>query len=132
MKNTKTITKLLIASVIFFTVINTASAGDDDKVKAMVGDLPSEMTAGSSVQFSVTLTNTGNNTWSSDKLSAKETGPFDITKSSVNVFNLEPGQSQTLNYTITAPSKTGKQKCKVYFYTTGRKIGSKTKTINVK
>ncbi|MEO8515013.1 MAG: hypothetical protein ABI543_15755, partial [Ignavibacteria bacterium] len=69
--------------------------------------------------------------WSSDKFSGKETGPFEIKKSGNNDFKLQPGQSQTLNYSLTAPNGPGKKQCKVYFYTDNKKIGSKSKKINI-
>jgi len=132
MNNSKILTILLMAALVFFTASHSVFAGgNDDNVKAVVGDLPSQMNAGESISISITITNTGDNEWSSEKLSGKETGPFEIRKSGNNDFKLQPGQSQTLNYTITAPNSAGKKTCKVYFYTSGRKIGSKTKKINV-
>lgn len=107
------------------------AGGNDDKVKAVVGDLPSQMNAGETINISITITNTGDNEWSSDKFSGKETGPFEIKKSGNNDFKLQPGQSQTLTYTLTAPQTAGKKKCNVYFYTENKKIGSKSKKINI-
>ena len=126
----KTNIMLLITCVIFFGAINTAFAGDDDKVTATVSDLPSEMTPGSSVQITVTITNTGYSTWSSDKLSVKVIGWIDFNEDLIDSFNLEPGQSVTFRYTLTAPNKNCSIKCEINFYSSGNKFGSKRKIIN--
>ena len=127
--------KQFIRTLILITAVCgiTFSQKSVDKVKAVCGDLPDEMKQCCSVEITVTVTNTGTNTWSSSKLSTKVTGGLSLigTTYGGNGWVLEPGQSQTLVYKLTAPNSTGKKKCKVYFYSDMKKIGTKQKTINV-
>ena len=127
--------KQFIRTLILITAVCgiTFSQKSVDKVKAVCGDLPDEMKQCCSVEITVTVTNTGTNTWSSSKLNTKVTGGFTFTTDTIgwDVFKLEPGESKSLDYKLTAPNSTGKKKCKVYFYSDNKKIGTKQKTIKV-
>jgi uncharacterized protein YfaS (alpha-2-macroglobulin family) len=110
------------------------SQNDDNstgKVKAVVSDLPGSMNVGETYKVTVTITNTGKNKWSSADLTAKAYGPFYISKEWSGEWTIEPGQSTQTFYAITAPQKSGKYKLKVVFYNHGKRIGTKSKKIEV-
>jgi uncharacterized membrane protein len=126
-----------IASKIYFTLFlalifaSLSYSQNNDKVKAAVSTMPSEMEAGSTISVTVTITNTGNNNWTNANVDVKELGLFDISKNWDVIWILEPGQSRDLQYNVTAPKHTGKHRMKIVVYNDGKRIGSRTKVINV-
>lgn len=115
---------LLLASVSY-------TQNSNDKVKAALSDMPSQMKAGETTVITVTITNIGAATWSNADITARELGVFDITKVSDVLWSIEPGQSRDIQYRVTAPQKPGKYKMRVVVYNGSKKVGSKNKTVTV-
>lgn len=119
-------------SIIFaflFTVSLYSQA--DDKVKAAVGNMPDEMTAGSTITVTVTYTNTGNKAWSNEEFDVKELGKFEVAKVNDLSWTIEPGEVKSINYLVTAPDNPGKHRIKFIVYYGKVKIAAKSKVINV-
>ncbi len=118
----------LFLALIFATA---AYSQNDDKVKAAISNMPTEMEAGSTISVTVTYTNTGKTTWTNANIDVRELGLFDISKDWTAVWTLEPGQSKSFQYNVTAPKNTGKHRMKLVVYNNDKKIGSKNKVVNV-
>ena len=119
---------LIIFAVVFASSVYSQA---DDKVKAAIGNMPDEMSAGSTIIVTVTYTNTGNNTWSNQDFDVKETGKFDVTKINDLTWTIAPGESTSVDYRVTAPDNPGKHRIKFIVYYGKIKIAVKSKVINV-
>lgn len=118
-----------------FIVVLFASGGilaqNVGKVKATISDMPDQMAAGQSTKVTVTITNTGKNTWTGENVYAHELGIFEIRKEWSGDWKLEPGQSKELQYTVTAPDKSGSFKMRVVIYDGNKKIGYRNKKVEI-
>lgn len=101
------------------------------KVKATISDMPDQMTAGQSAKVTVTITNTGKNTWTNENVYAHELSVFEIKKEWSGEWKLEPGQSKELQYTVTAPDRSGNFKMRIVIYDGNKKIGYRSKKVEV-
>ncbi len=121
-----------IAVLLFFLIASSGIfAQNVGKVKATISDMPDQMQAGSNTKVTVTITNTGNQLWTSENVYAHELGLFEITKEWSGEWKLEPGQSKELQYTVTAPNNSGDYKMRVVIYDGNKKIGYRTKKVKV-
>ncbi len=101
------------------------------KVKATISDMPDQMTAGQSAKVTVTITNTGKTTWTNENIYSHELSVFEIKKEWSGEWKLEPGQSKELQYTVTAPDKSGSFKMRIVIYDGNKKIGYRSKKVEV-
>lgn len=127
-KTASKIALIIAVGLLFTSAANSQNAG---RVKAAVSTMPDEMKAGETITVTATVTNLGNETWSSENFDAKELGPFDIRRQFKEEWKVDPGNSINLNYSVTAPKTTGKQKIRLVFYNGTKKVLVKTRTVNV-
>lgn len=125
--------KQFILMLTILMALTSVTFAQSTGVEAVIGDLPEEMKAGSSVDIVVTITNTGTSVWSISLLreACFTTFKLNCIDMPANDFILEPGQNISLNYRLTARYSTGKKKCKIDFYDDKKKIVTKEKTINI-
>lgn len=118
---------------IIFAIIFTSSlySQADDKVKAAIGNMPDEMTAGQTITVTVTYTNTGKNTWSNQDFDVRELGKFETSKVNDITWTIALGESISVDYHVTAPDNPGKHRIKFIVYYGKVKIAAKSKVINV-
>ena len=119
---------------VFFVILLASGsllAQNLGKVKATISDMPDQMTAGQSAKVTVTITNTGKNTWTNENIYSHELGVFEIKKEWSGEWKLEPGQSKELQYTVTAPDKSGSYKMRIVIYDGNKKIGYRSKKVEV-
>lgn len=122
----------LFASFLMLLFVTTGAASQNlGKVKATISDMPDQMTTGQSVKVTVTITNVGKNTWSNENIYAHELSVFDIKKEWSDDWKLEPGQSKELQYTVSAPEKSGSFKMRIVIYDGNKKIGYRSKKVDV-
>ncbi len=122
---------LVALIIVVLLASGNAYAQNVGKVKATISDMPDQMTAGQSVKVTVTITNTGNTTWTNENVYAHELSVFDIRKEWSGEWKLEPGQSKELQYTVTAPERSGSFKMRIVIYDGNKKIGYRSKKVEV-
>ena len=122
-----------IITVFFVILLASGSllAQNLGKVKATISDMPDQMTEGQSVKVTVTITNTGKNTWTNENIYSHELSVFEIKKEWSGDWKLEPGESKELQYTVTAPDKSGSFKMRIVIYDGNKKIGYRSKKVEV-
>jgi len=120
----------IIAVFVLFAVSGIYSQ-NLGKVKATISDMPDQMTEGQSVKVTVTITNTGKNTWTNENIYSHELSVFEIKKEWSGDWKLEPGESKELQYTVTAPDKSGSFKMRIVIYDGNKKIGYRSKKVEV-
>ncbi len=120
----------VFALIVAFSAVNTFSQSSV-KVKATISDMPERMSIGETAKVTVTITNTGKNLWTSENVYAHELSVFDISKEWSGDWKLEPGQSKEVFYKVTAPDKPGSYKMRVVIYDGNKKIGYRTKKVEV-
>jgi hypothetical protein len=95
------------------SVLVTVQAAAGDAAQFVAQSVPSSMTAGQQVQVSVTMKNTGTNTWTAaqgDKLGAQPWNNWSWGLTRVNLGGSESvatSQQRTFTFTVTAPSTPG-------------------------
>ena len=88
-----------IITVFFVILLASGSllAQNLGKVKATISDMPDQMTAGQSAKVTVTITNTGKNTWTNENIYSHELGVFEIKKSGQVSGNWNPVRAKSFN-----------------------------------
>lgn len=119
---------IFLIALLFSTTVFAQNVG---KVKATISDMPEQIQAGQTAKVTVTITNTGNTTWTSENAYAHELGPFEINKEWQGEWKLEPGQSKEVYYKVTAPDKSGSYKMRIIIYNGDKKIAYRTKKVEV-
>jgi uncharacterized membrane protein len=122
---------LIVVFVVALLAASSIFSQNVGKVKATISDMPDQIAAGQSVKVTVTITNTGKTTWTSENVYAHELSVFDIRKEWSGEWKLEPGQSKELQYTVTAPEKSGSFKMRIVIYDGNKKIGHRSKKVEV-
>ena len=125
----KTAANFIFLIVLLFST--TVFAQNVGKVKATISDMPEQIQAGQTAKVTVTITDTGNTTWTSEIAYAHELGPFEINKEWSGEWKLEPGQSKEVYYKVTAPDKSGSYKMRIIIYNGDKKIAYRTKKVEV-
>ena len=121
---------LKIFSFALLLILSASVKAQTDKVKAGMSDIPDEMNLGETYKIAVTITNIGTNDWSSENLSRKFYGPFDVTKEWEGVWKLKPGESTQVYYKVT-PLEAGQHKLRVMIYNGDKRIGYRSKKVTV-
>lgn len=116
--------------IVFFAVSGVFSQ-NTGKVKAAISNMPNQMQAGSSITVTVTITNIGKNKWSNENLYAHELGAFEIVKDWSGTWEIEPGQSKDLQYTVIAPNTPGNYRIRIAVYKGDKKISYRSKKVEV-
>ncbi len=122
---------IITVFIVVLLVSGSLLAQNPGKVKATISDMPDQMEAGKSAKVTVTITNTGKTTWSNENIYSHELSVFEITKEWSGEWKLEPGQSKELQYTVTAPDRSGSFKMRIVIYDGNRKIGYRSKKVEV-
>lgn len=126
----KLFSKFIVIFIVFFAVSGIFSQ-NLGKVKATISDMPNQMQTGQSATVTVTITNIGKNKWTNENIYSHELGAFEIKKDWTGTWELEPGQSKELQYTVTAPNTSGSYKMRIVIYNGDKKIGYRSKKVEV-
>lgn len=117
--------------LMLFVAVSGIYSQNLGKVKATISDMPNQMQAGSSTTVTVTITNIGKNKWTNENIYSHELGAFEIKKDWTGTWELEPGQSKDLQYSVTAPNTSGSYKMRIVIYNGDKKIGYRSKKVEV-